>query len=74
MVKLDECLVDIAPAPTLWWVVTLDDRVCARMKMLGGVLVAIGRNNRRGHMNGRYAGVPTNFRSSGIPRSLARSA
>ena len=38
MVKLDECIVDIAPAPTLWWVVTLDDRVSARLKMLGGVL------------------------------------
>jgi len=38
MVKLDECLINIAPAPTLWWVVTLDDRVSARLKMLGGVL------------------------------------
>ena len=37
MIKLDECLVDIAPAPTLWWIVTLDDRVSARLKMLGGV-------------------------------------
>jgi hypothetical protein len=37
MVKLDECLVDIAPAPALWWIVTLDDRVSARLKMLGGV-------------------------------------
>jgi len=34
---------------------------------------ATGRNNRRGHMNGRFAGVPTNSRSSGIPRTLARS-
>jgi hypothetical protein len=38
MVKLDECIVDIAPAPTLRWIVTLDDRVSARLKMLGGVL------------------------------------
>jgi hypothetical protein len=38
MVKRDECLVEIAPAPTLWWVVTLDDRVSARLKMLGDVL------------------------------------
>jgi hypothetical protein len=38
MIKLDECLVDIAPAPTLWWVVTLDDRVSACPKMVGGVL------------------------------------
>jgi hypothetical protein len=36
MVKLDECLVDMAPA--LWWIVTLDDRVSARLKLLGGVL------------------------------------
>jgi hypothetical protein len=37
MIKLDECLVDIAPAPTLWWLVTLDDRVSVRLKMLVGV-------------------------------------
>ena len=38
MIKLDECIVDIAPAPTLRWIVTFDDRVSARLKMLGGVL------------------------------------
>ena len=38
MVKFDECLVDIAPAPTLWRVVTLDNRMSVGLKMLGGVL------------------------------------
>jgi hypothetical protein len=38
MIKLDECIVDIAPAPTLRRIVTFDDRVSARLKMLGGVL------------------------------------
>jgi len=74
VIKLDECLVDIVPAPTIWRVVTLDDRVCARLKMLGACLPGDWSHNRRGHMNGRYADVPTNSRSSGIPRTLARSA
>ena len=38
MVKLDENLIDIAPTPTLRWIVALDDRMSARPKMLGGVL------------------------------------
>jgi hypothetical protein len=38
MVKLDERLVDVAPAPTFWRIVTLDDRMSACLKMLGGVL------------------------------------
>jgi hypothetical protein len=48
--------------------------VCRPNSKLWRACRAIGRNNRRGHMNGRYAGVPTNSRSSGIPRSLVRSA
>jgi hypothetical protein len=35
---LDEDLVDIAPAPPLRWIVTLDDRMSARPEVLGGVL------------------------------------
>ena len=37
MIKFDERLVDIAPAPSLWWVVTFNDRMTARLKMFGGV-------------------------------------
>ena len=39
MIKLDECIVDIAPAPTLRRIVTFDDRVLGRVKMLVRVLV-----------------------------------
>ena len=39
MIKLDECIVDIAPAPTLRRIVTFDDRVAGSVKMLGGVAI-----------------------------------
>ena len=38
MVKLDECLVEIAPARAFRRVVPFDDRVPGKLKMLGGVL------------------------------------
>ena len=37
MIKLDECIVDIAPAPTLRRIVTFDDRMPSSMIMLRGV-------------------------------------
>jgi hypothetical protein len=38
MVKFDERLVDITPPPAFRRIVTLDDRMSASLKMLGGVL------------------------------------
>ena len=37
--QIEQDLIDIAPAPSLGWIVTLDDRMFRRMKMPGGVLV-----------------------------------
>jgi hypothetical protein len=37
--KIQENLVDITPAPTLWRVIALDDWMSRRSKMPGGVLV-----------------------------------
>ena len=73
--EVEEDLVDIAPAPAFRRIVALDDRMAGRVEMLGGV--AVGRLVAAADMAAGAAEPqmhPFRTRSSGIPRSRARSA
>ena len=37
--QVEECLVDVAPAPVFGWIVAFDDRVAGGVEVLGGVPV-----------------------------------
>ena len=73
--QIDETLVDIAPAPAFGRIVALDDRMAAGVEMLGGVpvrRVIAAADMAAGPAQPQSA--PRTRRSSGIPRSRARSA
>ena len=68
-------LVDVAPAPAFGRVIALDHRMLRRLEMLSSRDGwASRRSSRHGRRSGTAADAPRASRSSGIPRTRARSA